>query len=150
MEKFKFLLRQARSSFETADHLAYVTYPMVKENKMLFIIVENLYKSCMKLVSAILYYERLYKRIMTIPLEWDARFVLFEKVSRRYGVNSSTVKEVKEIVDKYKESPMTFSRGEKFVIASDRFSMKTLDINLLKKYIIDIRTVLTKLEAISK
>jgi len=153
MEKFNFLVRQARSYFETADHLAYVTYPMIREVKMLFIVVENLHKASMKLVGAVLHYERLYKRIMHVPLEFSDRLDIFAKVANRYKINYAlveTMKELKDLVEKHNKSPMVFSRGDKFVIANDQFSLKTLDITLLKKYILDIRTVLTKVEAIKQ
>ena len=153
MEKFNFLVRQARSYFETADHLIYVTYPVVGETKMLFVVVENLYRSATKAIGAILHYERLYKRVMIVPDEWSGRLDLFEKIAPRYRVSSSVVKVVRELwelMQKYQKSPMTFSRGEKFVITGEKFSVKTLDVNLLKKYVLEIRTLLQAVEALKR
>jgi len=153
MDKFNFLIKQARTYFETADHLAYVTYPVIGEPKMLFVVAENLYNSSTKLVDALLHYERLYKRIMEIPIEWEERIKLFARIAPRYKISLAAVEVIKDlfqIIRKYKDSPMVFSRGDKFVITSEKFSLKTLDINLLKQYIIEMRKAIMFVEALKK
>ena len=153
MDKFNYLVRQARTHFRTADHMAYVTYPVVGDTRMLIIVAENLYRSALKAVGAVLYYERLYKRIMNVPLGWDERLRLFEKVAPRYSISlhvSKTVRDLYNLMKKHKESPMAFARGDKFVITDEKFSLQTLDITLLKKYVVEIRTLVERVEAIKQ
>jgi hypothetical protein len=151
MEKFNQLLKQARESFSTADHLAYVSFPMIREPKMLYVIAEALHKTAMQVITALLYYEKMYKRIMTIPQEEGARIQMLEKLAPKYKLSNGVVdavKDLSEIMQKYKESPMTFSRGDKFVMSTDVFNLKMLDANLLKNHVLSVRTLLERVEAI--
>jgi hypothetical protein len=153
MEKFNFLVRQARTYFETADHLIYITYPMIGETKMLLVVVENLYRASVRLVSAVLQYERMYKRIMVLPLEFEGKLKVFEKVSSRFKISSTvveTVYDLWDIMQKHEKSPMEFARKDKFVITGEQFEMKTIDVTLLKKYASHIRTFLSKIETIKQ
>jgi hypothetical protein len=153
MEKFNLLVRQARTYFETADHLIYVTYPMIEETKMLLVVVENLYRASVRLVSAVLQYERMYKRIMALPLEFEGKLKVFEKVSSRFKIPSTvveTVYDLWDIMQKHEKSPMEFARKDKFVITGEQFEMKTIDVTLLKKYVSHIRTFLSKIETIKQ
>jgi hypothetical protein len=153
MEKFKFLVRQARAYLQTADHLVYVTYPLVNETKMLLVVAENLYKASTKAINAILYREKLYKRIISLPDEWEQRLRIFEKIAPKYNLPASVQsipRKLWTIVKEYEKSPMAFSRKDKFIITDEKFTMQTLDVTLLKKYVSKIRTLITTVEAIQR
>ena len=57
------LINKANQSFKVADHIAYVTYPLVKDNKLIITVTENLAESLTKAIESLLFYERMYKRI---------------------------------------------------------------------------------------
>ena len=63
MDIFKNLIYEANKAFNTADHLAYVTYPLVNDTKVITLITEHLFNALEKGMDALLYIERLYKRI---------------------------------------------------------------------------------------
>ena len=67
MEPFELQLEEAKKALKTADHLAYITYPLVTDNKIMLLIAENLYTSVIKAIDAFLNYDRYYKRIPIVP-----------------------------------------------------------------------------------
>ena len=87
MEKLVELVSKMNKSFKTADHLAFVTFPLLKDPKLLVQIIWNLNKSLNLGMEALLYYERMYKRIGMYPENFMMRFEIFQKkVVPRYRV----------------------------------------------------------------
>ena len=154
MEKFRQLVQEANKAFETADHLAYMTYPIVKDIKLIIIIVENLYNALEKAMDAVLYYDRLYKRINDLPKEFNLRFDIFKRKSApRYGISEENIfliNEIRSIVEQRKKSPIEFIRKDKLVIASNNFKVKTVDINKIKEYVLKTKSFIEKLNEIKK
>ncbi len=155
MEKYEELLVKASNNFKTADHLTYVSYPLLNDKKLLLAIAYNLYLTGSNGISAVLYYERLYKRIEVLPSDLDSRINLFESlVMNRLKIKPevcSVLRELKLIVDQHRESPLEFSRKDKFVICNDDYSgVKTLDIPMLKIYIAVMREFLRVVSGLRK
>mgnify|MGYP001562813167 CR=1 FL=1 len=153
MDKLKQLITEANTEFKKADHLAYVTYPMIRESKLLYAIAEVLYNSLHKGVEAVLAYERLYKRIPLVPGTFETEIELFKDVSARYGFNRNIVLlllDLKRLIKAKKESPVEFVRKDKFVICDDDYTMSVLDINKIKAYVMDSREFVEKLNHVMK
>ncbi len=147
MEQVRRNILEANNAFKTADHLAYVSYPLLKDNKLLLAITQNLYMAGLKGMDAVLHYEYLYKRITMMPVDFESRMQIFEtkvapKMNIRQGI-PKIIKDLRFIMQQHKNSPMEFSRREKFVICNDDYTtMKTIDIVMLKDYIVVMRDFL--------
>ncbi len=143
MEDISRFVKQAGTAFRIADHLAYVSYPLLKDNKLLLAIVQNLYLAGVNGLDAILHYERMYKRLNTIPFDIESKIIIFQtKIETRINVSgvSKVIKDLKFILNQHRDTKMEFSRKEKFIICSDDYSMmKTIDIEMLKTYILVMR-----------
>lgn len=63
MEKYIQNLQESERLWQTAGHLAYVTYPLVKDKRLLLKILIEIKNSLSKCINAVLQYEHLYKRI---------------------------------------------------------------------------------------
>ena len=155
MKKFKNALVKANNLFRTADHLAYVSYPLLKDNKLLVVITKNLYMAGVNGMDTILYYEKVYKRINILPTDFNSRMLIFEKqLVPRMKINSSICKIIKDlrfIINQHRESPVEFSRKDKFVICNDDYSMvKTIDLETLKSYIVIMREFLHFVNGLKK
>ncbi|MFA5887788.1 MAG: hypothetical protein WC852_03700 [Candidatus Nanoarchaeia archaeon] len=153
MDKLKQLITEANTELKKADHLAYVTYPMIRESKLLYAIAEVLYNSLYKGVEAVLAYERLYKRIPLVPGTFETEIELFKDVSTRYGFSRSIVLlllDLRRLVKAKKESPVEFVRKDKFVICDDDYNMSVLDINKIKAYVMDSKEFMEKLNHVMK
>lgn len=133
------IISEAVKSLKTADHLTYITYPVVKDNKLLIKIVENVYISLVMVMEGLLYYDRYYKRIGPFADNFDSRLDVFKnKVGRRYNFDREFIVlllDLKKIIEDHKKSPMVFQRSDRVVICSDRYRMKTLNIDDVKHYI---------------
>ena len=148
MDNITLLMEEANRAFKTADHLAYVTYPVVTDRKLLMVIVEHLHRAITKSVEAILAYEYLYKRINHLPRDVSTQFSLFGETAVHYGIKKdlvSIMREINEIVDHRDKSPIEFVRKDRFIIASDTFHLKTVTIEKVKSYIQHIKHLLEKI-----
>ena len=65
MERFQELREDARKRLQVADHLLTITYPLVKDAKLLLTISENLYYCVENAMNALLEHEKLFKKDVT-------------------------------------------------------------------------------------
>jgi len=139
MEHFRQLVAEANKAFQTADHLAFVTYPFVNDVKILMIIAENLQKALLRGMEALLYYDALYKRISPYPKEFRNQFDIFRNhTARRYNIPNDQlmlIAEVNDVVNNRNKSKVEFARRDQFVIATSDYRVKTINIEKIKNYI---------------
>lgn len=152
METFKRLVEEANKSLKTADHLAYITFPLVKDIKLMVTITENLHIALTKGMEAILYYDRLYKRIPPYADNFAAKFEMFRNKSAiRYNFPREDlllINDVKEIIEHRQKSPMEFIRKDKFVICSNNYRVKTIALDKVKDYIRQAKSFMAKVNRI--
>jgi len=139
MEEFQRLRQEADQALQVADHMLTVTYPLVQDTKLLLSVTINLYKGMTKGVSAILSYERLFKRIPPYPESFYPQLQFFKaRCTRRYNLNPEylqLMEKLHEIVEMHKHSPIEFRRQDKFVICSDNYRLSTITLQQLKEYL---------------
>lgn len=152
MEHFRNLVKEANKAFETADHLAYMTYPLVNDKKILMLIAEHVHKALLKGMEAFLYYDSLYKRISIMPTSFENQFSIFKNyTTRRYKLPSDVVVLIREIDDliKHREmAPMEFTRRENYIIASNNYKLKTVSIEKVKRYVKETKYFLERLNEV--
>ena len=152
MEHFRDLVKEANRAFETADHLTYMTYPLVNDKKVLMLIVEHLHKALLKTMEAFLYYDALYKRISFMPRAFESQLEIFRNYTiRKYNLSTETVILIKEIDDliKYRETaPMEFSRRENYVIASNSYKLKIISIEKVKRFVTQSKLLLQRVNEV--
>jgi hypothetical protein len=151
MEDFKVVLYEANKSIKTADHLIYMTYPMIKDIKILASVIENINLALIKTMDAMLYYEKMYKRINFLPDDFQSRMDLFKRVADRYNIDREhiqLIKDIKYLIDLRRRSPMEFIRRDKFVISDDNFRLKTLNYEKIKEYLNSSKLFISKVNRI--
>lgn len=129
----------ATQKYEGARHLLNVTFPTVKDPKLLLGVIDNLVESFNYSIDAILTYERLLRVVPIYTNDQKSKFRLFQqksvprnKIPLRY---ISLYQELKEVLDLHKKSPMAFQRGNKFVICNKDYMLKTLSLNDIRDYL---------------
>jgi len=149
MDKIKIAVSQAKNFFNTADHLAYVTYPALRETKLLLSIAENLYLSMVKAMESVLQYDRMYRRIRPLPDNFDSRFEVFKnKCAPRYSIDRDFVvllDDLRGVLTQHKESPVEFTRRDRLVICDANYQMQTLSIEKMRSYLTRARPLLIKI-----
>lgn len=152
MEEFQVLRDKALQKIRIADHMLFMTYPVIKDPKLLLAIVENIFVSLDSGVGALLHYERLFKKIPPFNDTYPSRLEMFRsRMVPKYSFSKNQVNlisDVKSILSEHKSSPVSFIRKDKFVICSPTYSMKTIDINLVKKYIFETKVFLNQVNKI--
>ena len=138
MEKFLENLEKAEKTFQIASHLAYVTYPLIKDKRLLIKILLETKKSLASCMNSILQFEYLYNRIK-LSSEPKLNFKTFlDRCCPRYGINETEVKKIKklfELTEKHKTSPFEFVRDEKIVILSDDLKTEIVSIEKIKEFL---------------
>ena len=159
MEKFQELRDAAEKKLKLADHILTMTYPMVKDPRLLLSSIENLFLAFTYGMSSLLYYEQLFKRIPQFPDNFAGKFEMFrDECSKRYNIDSEHLKiiqDIKEIIVSHKKSPMEFSRNDSLIICNGNYRMKTISANMIHNYvqkaklfIKNISTIVSKDESI--
>lgn len=145
-EKFLLSLEKAQQQLQTADHLIYMTFPLIKENKLLLKALEEIYSSILNTINTILQYEYAYKRI---HLYSDAKenFRIFKAIAPRYSISQeqmSKIIEIMAITEKHKKSPFEFVKQDKIVIMSEGMKTDTITLETMKDYLIETKNFLKK------
>lgn len=153
-EKFQENLKEALRALQIADHMTYVTFPLVKEQRLILKIFDEIYKSIIGCINAILNYEYLYKRIKLYRDNRDNMQTFIDKCAKNYTLNNEQIKKIKEILElnkKHKQSAMEFVKKDKVVILSDNLKTQVLTIQIIKQYLLLAKELLMKVnEKITK
>src|SRR3989338_6784100 len=153
MDTFQACIEVMNRSVKAADHLIYVTYPLVKEEKLILASLQNLNGALIAAVEAVLHYERLYKRIGPYPENFNSKLEIFKtKCAERYSIGREfivLIQDVAKLVEEHKSSPMEFTRKNKYYIFNrDYRRMEYLDVNKLKSYISNAKIFIEKINRI--
>jgi len=147
VEQYQIKLKKAITELQIADHMALVTYPLIKDKRVLLKSFEKLYSSIINLISAILQYEYLWKRIKIYQDPKDNLKTFLDKLSPKYNVSKQDLNEIKEMIlifEEHKKSPIEFTKGEKIIIMSKDLKTRTLDLNKIKIQINLIKDLIKK------
>ena len=147
MEKFLENIIAAEKKIQTADHMIYVTFPLIKDKRLLLKILQEIKNAVMDCISSILHYEYLYKRI-TLYKNPKSNFKIFiEKCTPRYQITKEEINLILELFDfieKHKESPFEFIKDNKVIILSNDLNPKTLTIEKTKEFLMLVKNILRK------
>jgi hypothetical protein len=150
MEYFQELRDKARQKLKTADYMLVVTYPSIKDPKLLLAVLENLSEGLDFGITAVLEHERLFKTIPPYPDNIQGKIELFkQKLAPRLKMDDKELRllnEVRELLLDHKQSVVEFRRKDQFVMTDQHYSnIKTLDSNKLKQFVARGKVLVEKL-----
>ena len=156
-EAYLELLQQAKKQMHLADHMVYVTFPLVQETKFLLAILGHLTNATRYALRALLEYEFLYKRIEAYNKTITGEISIYKNhIEKRYNFDGKYFRLLQKLTDleKFeKESPVRFKRGDKYILSTGEYKMSVLDVNtvkryseLAKKFVSEVNSILTKVE----
>ena len=151
MEIFLEQIAEAKKALKVADHLTYVTFPLIGDDKIMNMILDNLQISLLKSVDALLNYEKYYKRIVTVPENFEDKFgVLKTEVSKRYNINNETIltiKKLNDVVNNRKKSGSEFLKKDNILLFNE-YKTNTLNLKKIKDYINIAKLLINKINTI--
>jgi len=146
VEKYEVSINQAKDTLDSIHKMIIITMPVLKDNKFLIKIFENLHDSILSLVRAVLQYEYLHKRI-SLYRDAESNFETFRECAKRYHIPESSVSQIRKILmlmKKHRESPVEFVKKEKFVILSENLRIETITLEKLMEFYAMASDVLNK------
>ena len=147
MEKFLEALVTAEKDLRTIDHMVYVTFPLIKDKRLLLKVMLDIKEVVTGCITSILQYEYLYKRINLYKDSRENFKTFTEKCAARYNIHGGEIKllvELFDFVEKHKESPFEFVKAEKIVILSENSKPTTLTLEKTKEFLIMAKDILRK------
>lgn len=147
MEKFLEYLEVAEKKIQTVDHMIYVTFPLIKDKRLLLKILSETNLIILNIVNAILQYEYLYKRI---ELTKDARTnlrIFVNYCAPYYKITENELRLILQILDlaeKHKKSPFEFVKEEKVVILSNSLKPEIITLEKSKEFLLMTKSLLKK------
>jgi hypothetical protein len=137
--KFQEQFEEAVRCLKIADHMTYVTLPLVNEKRLLIKIFDEIYKSILNCINAVLNYEFLYKRIKLYKSVEDNFSTFTEKCAKNYSLDNLQIKKIKKIFEinkQHKQSAMEFVKKDKVVILNDNLKTQILNLEIIKDYLL--------------
>jgi len=153
MEKFIEYLEESAKRISIADHLLYITFPLVKDKKLLLKILEEINLGITSCLNSILQYEYLFKRIKLYSDPKQNLEVFKQKCAPRFLITQNEIKsiiELFEIIKLHKKSPFEFVKDEKIVILSDDMKQKIINLEKAKEFLASAKSILEKTKKILK
>jgi len=151
VEKFLQYLETAEKSINLVDHIIYVTFPLIKDKRLLLKIISETNIAILNIINSVLQYEYLYKRI-TLTKNARTNFDIFIKqCSPRYNITSNEIKSISELLElskEHKKSPFEFIKDEKVVILSKDLKQKTITLDKAKEFLIIGKNILEKVKKV--
>jgi hypothetical protein len=147
VEKFLEYLQIAEKKIQTVDHMIYVTFPLIKDKRLLLKILSETNIIILHIINAILQYEYLYKRI---ELTKDARTnlrIFIDNCVPYYKITDSELKLILQVLDlteKHKKSPFEFIKEEKVVILSESLRPEIITLEKSKEFLLMTKSLLKK------
>jgi hypothetical protein len=122
----------------SADHLVYVTFPVVKDARLLIRGFESAHKALVGCISTILKFEYLYKRVELSADNSENLKSFYKKCALSYGLDErgrELVKEMMFLAKKHKESGLEFAKSGRIIITDDELGVYELSSDKMKAYI---------------
>jgi len=131
------LIIKAEKRLKIADHILHVTYPMIKDVKLLLSVIDNLFLASANAITSLLVYEKFRKNIDNFKDNFDSKFKIFKNIDYGFdAINLKTNKDIREIVEQHRKSSIDFRRKSEFIIITDDFySHQTINEKIVKKYL---------------
>jgi cell fate (sporulation/competence/biofilm development) regulator YlbF (YheA/YmcA/DUF963 family) len=143
-------LNEAERLLKTSDHLIYVSYTLLKDQKLLIKILPEIKIAISKTLNAVLQNEYILKRIKLYKNPKDNFETFKKKCAPLYKITNSEISKIEElfkIVESHEKSPMEFTRGENVVILSDTNSHLVVNFEKTKEFLQLGKLILEKVRA---
>lgn len=138
-------LKQAKAHFQIADHMAYVTFTLLRDYRLIIKILIETSEATSSVINAFLqkYYSE--RRIKLYQDQETNLKIFLEKVAPEYldKKDIENIAKIMEIKKKHVNAPVEFVRKEKFVILlGDKY--EALSIEFVKELMNSARKLLNK------
>jgi hypothetical protein len=128
---------QSLKSLKIADHIVYVTMPVINDRRLYIKAFLEIYKSVINSINCILFYEG--EKLKFIESESERLQIFLNKYLKNYGFEEDFKQKLTELFGvyfKFKKSEMEFVKNEKFVMLLPGSSTEVLDKKRVKQFLL--------------
>ena len=139
-------LEESKSNLKNAENLISINYKIIKENKILLKALQEIGKAIKLLIEII--EENKQKESPSSQINKDSIEILYNE-NKNCGLSEKQLIEIKnlfEVIKLHKQSPMEFSRKEKWVIMSEEFQTNIINLEMIEKNIATTKDMLKSIE----
>jgi hypothetical protein len=144
-EKWKENVDKAKYHFKIADHLAYTTITLLKDNRLMIKILNETAESISFIISALLQKEYLLGKVKLYKDPESNLKTFIDKIAPKYidKTDIQNIVRTLEIKKKHLDAPVEFVRKEKFVILlNNKYEVLTLE--MLKEIMASARKLIIR------
>jgi hypothetical protein len=139
MEKYQELHIRAQQGLQKAEQTMLFTYRMINSPKLLLGVVQQLDEATTSALDALLTHQKEWGKIQRYDDDLKSKLsVLKEKIMKRHSIDAesiNTIKELRDIINEHQKSPTEFERKDRLVICTDKYRMKIITANDIRKHI---------------
>jgi hypothetical protein len=131
-------LQKSINAAKIADHILYITYPVIKDKRLLLKALEQTSESVIHSINAILQYEYFWNRIRLANSSTENFNIFKEKCANNFKIMPLEIIEIEELLkaaENHKKSPLEFLKKDKVVLVNESLKTTTLDAISLKEYL---------------
>ncbi len=133
-------LETAKFKYDAAFHLLNVTYTVVEDPKLFLGVINNLNAALESSMDALLQYERqLHLVPHYVETDFQSKLNVFRsKTVRRNNIPQKFIDlmlRLRELEEQYKQSSVSFQRGNRYLIATRNYEIKSLSLKELREYL---------------
>jgi hypothetical protein len=140
-------LEEAEKKLKTIDHILYVTFPLLKDKKILLKTMVETKIAINNCINSILQYEYIKERINLSDNPKQNLKIFIDSCAQRYRIEPSEIKKILdlfELVEKHKKSSFEFVKENKIIILSESMQSQSLTLEKAKEFLILGKNLLKK------
>ena len=144
-------LQEAERTIRSVDHMIYITFPLVKDKRLLFKILTEIKSAIVNCINAILQYEYINERVTLYKSAKENFETFINRCTVRYKITKeeiASILELFDIIEKYKDSPIEFLRNEKIIIVSENMKTKVITMEKIKFFLLLTKNLIKKTKGI--
>jgi hypothetical protein len=143
------LFSKADRAIRAADHLAYIIYPLLKDEKLLKQIFNEISTCTINIINATIY--QAHKKGANLTPDKRQNFEFFKKYSLKFLTSEEiqTISHLFEIVEQYNANSIDFIRKDSFIIMINGSKTESMTLDKIKIYINALKSAVQKFRAYS-
>lgn len=152
MEKYFISMKEANMRFKNADHMVYVTFPLINDPKILIVIAENLYYALLNAIDALLNFEYYHKRLDYLPENLNDKLRTFREVvakTYRFSRDIAVIfEDLHKLIEFRQKSPIEFIRKSNYILADNVYSTRMISFQKIKEYVVTVKPFMQKVDKV--
>ena len=142
--------KEAQQHLSAARHLLYITFPALKDPKLLLGVTSQLLAAGEAAMEALLAQERELRLVPPYGKSFESKFAAFRSSSAKRNHlemgHLMLLEELKELVDLQKACPVEFRRSDGYVLATEKFRLRSITKKDMDTYFMRTRAFLSEIQ----